>query len=47
MLAFGAAERYDLLLRPPGPGTFLAHLDWIHWVTGKVLATRSVPLDAS
>lgn len=47
VLAFGAAERYDMLLRPPGPGTFLAHLDWIHWVTGKVLATRSVPLDAS
>ncbi|MGZ5405698.1 MAG: multicopper oxidase domain-containing protein, partial [Nocardioides sp.] len=47
VLAFGAAERYDMLLRPPGPGTFLVHFDWIHWVTGKVLATRSVPLDAS
>jgi len=46
VLSFGAAERYDMLLRPPGPGTFLIHFDWLHWVTGKVLATRSVPLIA-
>jgi FtsP/CotA-like multicopper oxidase with cupredoxin domain len=47
VLAFGAAERYDLLLHPPRPGTYVAHFDWIHWVTGAVLATHSVPLDAS
>ncbi|MGA8847810.1 MAG: multicopper oxidase domain-containing protein [Nocardioides sp.] len=47
MLVFGAAERYDMLLHPPGAGTFLVHFDFIHWVTGLVLATRSVRLDAS
>lgn len=46
-LPFGAAERYDMLLRPPGPGTFLAHIDWTHWVTGRLLATRTVPLIVS
>ena len=46
-LPFGSAERYDMLLRPPGPGTFHAHVDWTHWVTGKLLATRTVPLIVS
>ena len=45
-LAFGAAERYDVLLHPPGPGTYLLHVDFQHWVTQKVLATRTVPIIA-
>jgi plastocyanin len=45
-IAFGAAERYDVLLHPPTAGTFMVHVDFLHWVTGKVLATRSVPLVA-
>ena len=47
VLAFGAAERYDMLLRPPGPGTFVARFEWFHWVTGRLLATRTVPLIVS
>jgi hypothetical protein len=44
VLAFGAAERYDVLLRPSSAGTFMVHVDWHHWVTGQILATRSIPL---
>ncbi len=46
-LAFGAAERYELLLVPTRAGQFTMHVDWIHWVTGKVLGTRSVPVTAT
>jgi len=46
-IAFGAAERYDALLHPPGPGLFMVTFQFIHWATGRVLATRSVPLNAS
>ncbi len=45
-IAFGAAERYDLLLHPPSAGTFMVHVQFIHWATRKVLATRSIPLIA-
>jgi FtsP/CotA-like multicopper oxidase with cupredoxin domain len=41
-LAFGAAERYDLLLHPPRAGEYRAHVDWVHWITGRLLATRTV-----
>jgi FtsP/CotA-like multicopper oxidase with cupredoxin domain len=44
VLAFGAAERYDLVLRPPSTGTFTARFQWFHWVTGKEIAVRTVPL---
>jgi hypothetical protein len=47
IIAFGAAERYDLLLHPPRAGTYWVHVDWIHWVTGEVLETRSLPLVAA
>ena len=47
MLEFGAAERYDMLLRPPTTGTFLAKFQWFNWVTKKVIATRTVPLIVS
>jgi FtsP/CotA-like multicopper oxidase with cupredoxin domain len=43
-LAFGAAERYELLLRPTRRGTFAAHVDWFHWVTRRRIATRTVPI---
>ena len=45
-LAFGSAERYDLLLLPPQAGQFKVHMDWNDWVTGKLLATRTLPLIA-
>jgi hypothetical protein len=35
-----------MLLHPPTPGTYTAHVDFLHWVTQKVLATRSVPVIA-
>ena len=46
-LAFGAAERYDVLVQPSAPGEYRLHVDWYHWVplTGlRPLATRSVPV---
>jgi FtsP/CotA-like multicopper oxidase with cupredoxin domain len=49
-LAFGSAERYDMLLHPPTAGTYLLHFDFYDWVvTGqqRLLATRTVPLVAS
>ncbi len=46
VLSFGAAERYDIRLRPPAraqPGATLGvRTDWIHWVTGKVIGSRTV-----
>lgn len=52
-LAFGSAERYDMLLHPPTTGTFMLHIDFFDWVvtsdvTGpqRLLATRSLPLTA-
>jgi hypothetical protein len=55
-LAFGSAERYDMLLHPPRAGTFLVHIDWLHWVglrergtqtVPRVLATQTIPVVAS
>jgi FtsP/CotA-like multicopper oxidase with cupredoxin domain len=31
-LAFGSAERYDLILRPKKRGTFVAQVEWYHWI---------------
>ena len=48
-LAFGAAERYCLLLRPPTPGVYLIHTDWFDWRLddeGPSLARRTVRLIA-
>ena len=45
-IAFGAAERYDLLVHPPAAGTFMLNFQFVHWATQKVLATRSIPLVA-
>ena len=44
VLAFGAAERYDLILRPPSTGTYTARFQWFNWVTGREIAVRTVPL---
>jgi FtsP/CotA-like multicopper oxidase with cupredoxin domain len=45
MLAFGAAERYDMRLIPPDGArvgdTYPLTVEWYHWVTNKLLATRS------
>lgn len=43
-VAFGAAERYDVLLHPPSPGTYLLTLRFVHWATQRVLAIRAVRL---
>ncbi len=45
-IAFGAAERYDVLLHPPRAGTFVVTIQFIHWTDERVLATRSVLLVA-
>jgi FtsP/CotA-like multicopper oxidase with cupredoxin domain len=42
-LVFGAAERYDLRLRPPAGvisgDTFPVKVEWLHWITGRVVGT--------
>ena len=45
-IAFGAAERYDVLLHPPTPGVYAMDIQFIHWATQQVLATRRVLLNA-
>ena len=29
-------QRYDLILTPPRTGTYLARMEFLHWITGKV-----------
>jgi hypothetical protein len=43
----GAAEKFDFLLRPPAPGKYTIAIDFQHWITGAVLATRTVTVTAS
>ena len=46
-LAFGSAERYDVLLHPPVAGTYLLHVDWSDWRLDEEappVATRTVRL---
>lgn len=43
----GAAEKFDLLLRPPAPGRYTIAVDFLHWITSEVLATRTVTVTAS
>ncbi len=44
-LGFGAAERYDMRLRPPAgsrPGdTFGLSVEWRHWITNEILHTET------
>jgi FtsP/CotA-like multicopper oxidase with cupredoxin domain len=44
LLNFGAAERFDVLLRPPAPGKYLLTVDLLDWITGKVHLTRVIPV---
>lgn len=48
VLAFGAAERYDMRLRPPAgarPGdAFSIEVEWRQWVTQKVVGRVVVPV---
>lgn len=46
ILAYGAAERYELLLHPPAPGEYLLHVDWEHWISRTTLARRTVRIQA-
>ena len=47
-LGFGAAERYDMRLRPPAgakPGDlFSVTVEWQHWITGRVIGQRTAPV---
>lgn len=45
-LNFGAAERYDMLLKPPAAGTFWLTVDLTDWITRKVIATRRINIIA-
>ena len=47
VVAFGAAERYNVLLHPPTAGDFRIHIDWDDWITEKTIATRVVEVIAS
>ena len=44
VLAFGGAERYDMLLRPTTKGTYKATITWEDWITKKPLKVREVPI---
>lgn len=43
----GAAEKFDFLLHPPAAGKYSITVDFLHWVTGEVQATRTVAVTAS
>lgn len=46
LIDFGAAERYDMLLRPPGAGDCKLTVDLPDWITGSVLHPRTIPVIA-
>jgi FtsP/CotA-like multicopper oxidase with cupredoxin domain len=43
----GAAEKFDFLLRPPAAGRYTIAVDYLHWITGRILATRTVAVTAA
>jgi hypothetical protein len=43
----GAAEKFDFLLRPPTPGKYTISIQFLHWITSKVLATKTVTVTAA
>jgi FtsP/CotA-like multicopper oxidase with cupredoxin domain len=43
-MSFGAAERFDVLLRPPAPGKYRLTVELLDWITFAVLETRVVPV---
>ncbi len=47
LINFGAAERYDMLLRPPAAGNYTLTVDLLDWITQKVLHTRKIPVTAA
>ena len=40
------AEKFDYLLHPPAPGKYTITVQFLHWLTSKVLATRTVTVNA-
>jgi FtsP/CotA-like multicopper oxidase with cupredoxin domain len=46
ILAFGGAERFDVLLDPPRPGTYTLEVDWEDWITKELLGRRRIPIVA-
>ncbi|WP_253907921.1 multicopper oxidase domain-containing protein [Arthrobacter sp. H20] len=44
VLAFGAAERYDVMLMPRASGRYELRVEWEDWITGATLAVRTVPI---
>ena len=44
---FGAAERYDVLLRPPSPGTYRLTVAERHWITNRIIDTTVIPVMAT
>jgi FtsP/CotA-like multicopper oxidase with cupredoxin domain len=48
VLGFGAAERYDLRLRPPAGArsgdAFSVTIEWRQWVTNEVVGTQTIPV---
>jgi FtsP/CotA-like multicopper oxidase with cupredoxin domain len=43
----GAAEKFDFLLRPPAPGKYTISIQFLHWITSAVLATKTVTITAA
>jgi len=41
-ITLGAAERFDVLLRPPAPGKYRLTVRLRHWITTAVIATRAI-----
>lgn len=47
IINFGAAERFDVLLRPPAPGQYRMTVALQHWITSADLATRTLTITAT
>jgi hypothetical protein len=49
VLVVGTAERYDMRLRPPAGArsgdSFPITVDFVHWITGKVIGTQTTRVD--
>lgn len=46
-LAFGSAERYDVLLKPPGRGTYVLTINFLDWTApSRTMARRRILIDA-
>jgi hypothetical protein len=43
----GAAEKFDFLLRPPAAGSYTISIQFLHWITPEVVATRTVTVTAA